>query len=55
MMFAVMKNAWEDLSKTGRMWVLIVLFLAVAGLLAVAMFLGYSMDWIPGLLNKAVP
>ena len=53
-MFAVLKAMWHDLSTMGRMWVLLVLILAVAGLLATAMFLGYRLDWIPNLLTQAV-
>ena len=45
---------WADLSAKGRAVVLVVLILAVAGLLAAAMFLGYRMDWIPPLLGGAV-
>lgn len=50
-MITTLKAAWHDLSKTGRMWVGIVLILAVFGLLAIAMFLGYNLDWVPGLLG----
>jgi len=56
-MYATMKAMWHDLSAMGRMWVLIVLLLAVTGLLAMAMWLGgtEALNWIPGLLNKAIP
>lgn len=50
-MWDVIKGAWHDLSKVGRMWVIITLGLAVAGLLALAMVLGYNLDWIPTLLG----
>ena len=50
-MWDVIKGAWHDLSKIGRMWVIITLGLAVAGLLALAMVLGYNLDWIPSLLG----
>lgn len=45
---------WADLSGAGRAAVLVVLILAVAGLLAMAMWLGYNLDWLPGLLGSAV-
>jgi len=53
-MYATLKAMWHDLSATGRMVVLVVLLLAIAGVLGVAMWLGYNLDWIPGLLNRAV-
>lgn len=52
-MWAVITGAWHDLSKAGRMWILIVLALAVAGLLAIAMWLGYDLSWIPRLLGAS--
>lgn len=53
-MWPIITTAWHDLSKTGRAAVLIVLILAVAGLLAAAMWLGYRLDWLPTLLDKAI-
>lgn len=53
-MWAILKAAWTDLGATGRAVVLVVLVLAVAGLLALAMWLGYDLGWLPGLLGKAV-
>jgi hypothetical protein len=53
-MWTIITTAWHDLSKTGRAAVLIVLILAITGLLAVAMWLGYRLDWIPSLLDKAI-
>ena len=53
-MWTILKAAWHDLSATGRMAVIIVLVLAVAGLLALAMWLGYDLSWLPGLLSQAV-
>jgi len=53
-MLSILKGAWHDLSASGRMVVLVVLILAVAGLLGVAMWLGYRLDWIPNLLDKAL-
>jgi hypothetical protein len=50
-MFQIFKAMWHDLSKTGRAVVICVLGLAVAGLLAMAMWLGYDLNWIPGLLG----
>lgn len=43
---------WRDLSKKGRAVVLVVLLLAVAGLLAMAMWLRYDLSWVPGLLGQ---
>lgn len=50
-MWEVIKAAWNDLTPVGRMWVVIVLALAVTGLLAMAMWLGYDLTWIPRLLG----
>ena len=50
-MWTVIKGAWGDLTPVGRMWVGIVLLLAGAGLLAMAMWMGYDLDWIPRLLG----
>lgn len=43
---------WRDLSKKGRAVMLVVLLLAVAGLLAMAMWLKYDLSWVPGLLGQ---
>ena len=48
----VYKVQWRDLSKKGRAVVLVVLMLAVAGLLAMAMWLRYDLSWVPGLLGQ---
>lgn len=53
-MWAILTAAWHDLSATGRAVILVILILAVAGLLALAMWLGYNLDWLPGLLGQAV-
>ena len=53
-MLSILKGAWHDLSAPGRAAIIIVLILAVTGLLAMAMWLGYRLDWIPSLLEKAV-
>lgn len=53
-MWAVIRAAWHDLNAGGRAAVLIVLVLAAAGLLGVAMWLGYNLDWLPNLLGQAV-
>lgn len=53
-MWATLTAAWHDLSATGRAVVLAILILAGAGLLALAMWLGYNLDWLPGLLGQAV-
>lgn len=50
-MWAILVAAWKDLSAAGRAAVLIVLILAVAGCLALAMWLGYRLDWLPDLLT----
>lgn len=47
----IYKALWGDLSKRGRAVVLVVGMLAVAGLLATAMFLKYDLSWLPGLLG----
>ena len=48
----VYRVVWRDLSKKGRAIVLVVLMLAVAGLLAMAMWLKYDLSWVPGLLGQ---
>ena len=53
-MLDILKGAWQDLSAPGRATVIVVLILAVAGLLAMAMWLGYRLDWLPNLLDKAL-
>lgn len=53
-MWAILTAAWKDLSAKGRAVVLVALILAVAGLLVVAMWLGYRLDWIPDLLSRAI-
>ena len=53
-MLSILKGAWQDLSAKGRAVVIVVLILAVAGLLAMAMWLGYRLDWLPNLLDKAL-
>lgn len=53
-MWAILVAAWKDLSAAGRAAVLIVLILAVAGCLALAMWLGYRLDWLPDLLTTVV-
>ena len=50
-MLAILIAAWRDLSATGKTVVAVVLLLAVAGLLGLAMWLGYNLDWLPGLLS----
>ncbi len=53
-MWTIITAAWHDLSAPGRAAVLGILILAVAGLLALAMWLGYRLDWLPPLLEKAL-
>ncbi len=53
-MWAIFTATWHDLSATGRTVILAILILASAGLLAMAMWLGYRLDWIPNLLDKAL-
>ena len=50
-MWQILIAAWKDLPATGKTVVSVVLLLAVAGLLALAMWLGYNLDWLPGLLS----
>lgn len=51
-MWAILVAAWRDLSATGRAAVVMTLILAVAGCLALAMWLGYRLDWVPDLLSR---
>ena len=53
-MWQILREAWAGLSATGRAAVIVVLGLAVAGLIAMAMWLRYDMSWLPALLGKAV-
>ena len=53
-MWGTIRAAWHDLSKTGRAVVVCVLALAVAGLLAMAMWLGYDLSWLPPIIGGAV-
>lgn len=48
------REMWAGLSATGKTAVLVVLILAITGLLAMAMWLGYQLDWLPDLLGRAV-
>lgn len=48
---AVLGRMWVDLPATGKTVVVIVGILALTGLLASAMFLGYRLDWIPTFLS----
>ena len=50
-MLAILIAAWRDLPARGKTVVAVVLLLAVAGLLALAMWLGYNLDCLPGLLS----
>lgn len=54
MLQEVYRVVWRDLSKKGRAVVLVVLLLAVAGLLAMAMWLGYDLSWVPPIIGGAV-
>lgn len=49
-----LRETWGTLSAKGRAVVLVVLILAATGLLAMAMWLGYRLDWVPGLLGQMV-
>lgn len=51
-MLQILREAWAGLSAPGRAAVLLVLILAVAGLLALAMWLRYDLSWLPGLLSN---
>lgn len=50
-MLQIMREGWTGLSMTGRAVVLVVLLLAVAGLLALAMWLRYDLSWLPGVVG----
>ena len=50
-MIQILTAAWRDLSATGKTVVAVVILLAGAGLLGLAMWLGYNLDWLPGLLS----
>ena len=50
----VVTAAWLDLYTTERAVTLVILILAVAALLALAMWLGYNLYWLSGLLGYAV-
>lgn len=50
-MWAILVAAWKDLGPTGKMVVAVVVLLAGAGRLGLAMWLGYNLDWLPGLLS----
>lgn len=50
-MWQILIAAWKDLSATGKTIVAVVILLAGAGLLGLAMWLGYNLDWLPGLLS----
>ncbi len=50
-MWQILIAAWSDLGPTGKMVVAVVILLAGAGLLGLAMWLGYNLDWLPGLLS----
>ena len=51
-MFAIIGEAWRELSATGKAAVLVVLVLAGAGLLALAMWLRYDLGWFPAWLTS---
>lgn len=53
-MWSIISQAWRDLSASGRAVVLVMLILAATGLLAMAMWLGYRLDWLPNLLEAAI-
>ena len=50
-MWQILREAWSGLSATGRAVVAVVLGLAVAGLIALAMWLRYDLTWLPRLLS----
>ena len=52
-MLAILTQAWKDLPATGKTIVAVVLLLAVAGLLGLAMWLGYNLDWLPSIFGAA--
>jgi hypothetical protein len=48
------KAMWAELSGKGKSVVAVVIILAIAGLLAMAMWLGYNLDWLPNIIADAV-
>ena len=48
------REMWAGLNATGKTAVLVVLILAITGLLAMAMWLGYQLDWLPGIIGQVV-
>ena len=53
-MLQILREVWSGLSAPGRAAVLIVLGLAVAGLIAMAMWLRYDLSWLPPIIGGAV-
>lgn len=51
-MIQAFKEFFASLSGTGKTTVAVVLILAISGLLALAMWLGYRMDWLPPFLTQ---
>ena len=51
-MLTILRQAWSDLNATGKTVVAVVLLLAVAGLLALAMWLRYDLSWLPGVAGN---
>ena len=51
---AAFREMWAGLSASGKTAVLVVLILAITGLLAMAMWLGYRLDWLPGIIGQVV-
>ena len=47
----ILTAAWRDLPASGKTVVAVVILLAVAGLLGLAMWLGYNLDWLPGIVS----
>lgn len=51
-MMTIFRDAWSSLDKKGRAVVSIVVILAIAGLLALAMWLRYDLSWVgPTIVN----
>ena len=53
-MLTAFREMWAELGASGKTVVLVVLILAITGLLVMAMWLGYQLDWLPGIIGQVV-